>query len=50
MLHNLMVIEAVIDASVAGKWYLRDETASEQANWLRVDLENGRLTLVTPDF
>jgi predicted nucleic acid-binding protein len=39
----------VVDASVAAKWYLRDETDVEQADLLLTRFTTGELVLVAPE-
>jgi predicted nucleic acid-binding protein len=39
----------VVDASVAAKWYLRDETDVEQADLLLTRFTTGELILVAPE-
>src|SRR5687767_8584463 len=40
--------DCVVDASVAAKWYLRDEEHREQANHLLARLSAGRAVLAAP--
>lgn len=45
-----MATEIVLDASVAAKWYLLDESHVEQAQELRREIEAERLLVIVPVF
>ncbi|MBI4494393.1 MAG: type II toxin-antitoxin system VapC family toxin [Chloroflexi bacterium] len=40
----------MVDASVAGKWFLRDEDHTHQADQLLLDYQERRVSLIAPDY
>lgn len=43
-----MDFKIIIDASVAIKWYVRDEVDAEKAIEMLLDYENGKINLIAP--
>ncbi len=45
-----MDFRIVVDASVAIKWYVRDEIDADKAIAMLLDYENGKVKLIVPNL